>query len=84
MTALPILALGLALGSMAPQEETEFYPLDYLSPPDGEVLEVGGMDFLPDGSLLVSTRRGRVWWIENPTADDPGGGPLSLVRGWLA
>ena len=53
----------------APQE-ADYYTLEHLVPPDGEVLEVGGMDFLSDGTLLVSTRRGRVWWIENAMADD--------------
>jgi glucose/arabinose dehydrogenase len=51
--------------------EAEAYAVDYLTPPQGEVLEVGGMDFLSDGTLLVSTRRGRVWWIENALAEDP-------------
>lgn len=51
--------------------EAEAYTVDYLTPPSGEVLEVGGMDFLSDGTLLVSTRRGRVWWIENALAEDP-------------
>jgi len=55
----------------APQQESDYYTVDYLTPPDGEVLEVGGMDFLSDGTLLVSTRRGRVWWIDNPMAEDP-------------
>ena len=31
------------------------------------------MDFLPDGRLVVSTRRGRVWIVENALADDPAG-----------
>ncbi|MFK5956655.1 MAG: DUF1080 domain-containing protein [Planctomycetota bacterium] len=53
------------------QAEEDFYTVDYLTPPNGEVLEVGGMDFLADGTLLVSTRRGRVWWIENAMAEDP-------------
>ncbi|MDP7062560.1 MAG: DUF1080 domain-containing protein [Planctomycetota bacterium] len=62
----------LLLASLAPsQQESDYYTVDYLTPPDGEVLEVGGMDFLSDGTLLVSTRRGRVWWVENALADDP-------------
>lgn len=51
--------------------EADHYTVDYLTPPDGERLEVGGMAFRSDGTLLVSTRRGRVWWVENPEADDP-------------
>ncbi|MGB0953764.1 MAG: family 16 glycoside hydrolase [Planctomycetota bacterium] len=59
------------LFAAAPQTEADHYTVEYLTPPEGEVLEVGGMDFLSDGTLLVSTRRGRVWWIENPMAADP-------------
>ena len=51
--------------------EADFYTVDYLTPPAGEVLEVGGMAFLSDGTMLVCTRRGRVWWIDNAMAKDP-------------
>ncbi len=47
------------------------YTVDYLTPPEGDALEVGGMDFLPDGRLVVSTRRGQVWLVEEPLASDP-------------
>jgi glucose/arabinose dehydrogenase len=53
------------------QEEADYYTVDYLSPPAGEVLEIGGMAFLANGTMLVSTRRGRVWWIDNAMAEDP-------------
>ena len=35
------------------------------------MLEIGGMDFLPDGRLAVSTRRGQVWIIDDPLDPDP-------------
>jgi len=62
----PALLLG---GSRA--EESAYWSVDYLRPPEGEVLEVGGMDFLPDGRLVVSTRRGQVWIVDDPLAADP-------------
>jgi hypothetical protein len=34
------------------------------------ILEVGGLAFRPDGKLLACTRRGDVYLIHNPTADD--------------
>ena len=76
-------ALVLALGALAavqadPFDEGRFYAVDYLTPPDSAVLEVGGMDFLPDGKLVVSTRRGEVWMVENPLADDPAEARFSL------
>jgi glucose/arabinose dehydrogenase len=68
-------ALGLLL-ALAPQSdlqqlESRYYAVDYLAPPKAEILEVGGLDFLPDGRLAVSTRRGQVWLVENPLAADP-------------
>ena len=35
------------------------------------VLEVGGLAFRPDGKLLACTRRGDVYLIHNPTAENP-------------
>lgn len=52
-------------------DEAAYYSVDHLTPPDGAVLEVGGMAFLPDGRLALSTRRGQVWLVENALAEDP-------------
>ncbi|MFT7669197.1 MAG: glucose/arabinose dehydrogenase [Planctomycetota bacterium] len=57
--------------AFAAQDEADYWTVDYLTPPDGEVVEVGGMDFLPDGRLVLSTRRGQVWIVENPMAENP-------------
>ncbi len=46
------------------EREAEFYLLEDLKIPDEAFLEVGGMDFLPDGRLAVCTRRGEVWLVE--------------------
>lgn len=63
--------LPLEQGEGPTSQEAEAYMVDYLTPPQGEALEVGGMGFLADGTLLVSTRRGRVWWVDNAMAEDP-------------
>ena len=52
-------------------DEAHYYQVDYLAPPDGAVLEVGGLAWMPDGRLAVSTRRGQVWLVENALAQDP-------------
>ncbi len=46
--------------------ESDYYEIVDIPVPDDIILEVGGMDLLPDGSLAVCTRRGEVWIIENP------------------
>ncbi len=47
--------------------ENDIYRLRTVPIPQGIFLEVGGMTFLPSGSLAVSTRRGEVWIIDNPS-----------------
>jgi azurin/glucose/arabinose dehydrogenase len=48
-------------------DESDYYELQSLPIPEGVTLEVGGMSTLPNGTLGVSTRRGEVWLIENPS-----------------
>ncbi len=62
----------------AAPNESDYYAVDYLVPPTGARVEVGGMDFLSDGRMLVSTRRGQVWLITNPLAKDPKDAHFSL------
>jgi hypothetical protein len=64
-----MLTLCLALLQQAPQDE-RFVEIVDLPQPDGVVLEVGGI--LPRGDqLLVSTRRGEVWQIDEAYGDAP-------------
>ncbi len=66
MTLLLLLVLAGPLVAQVPAGEDDYYRLVTLPIPEGVVLEVGGMDVLPDGQLAVSTRRGEVWLIKNP------------------
>lgn len=58
--------------------EDDYYKMTTVPIPEGVVLEVGGLAVLPDGRLAVSTRRGEVWLVENPTMD--GGAPPHFKR----
>lgn len=51
--------------------EEDFFKISGISTPEGIVLEVGGLAVLPNGDLGVSTRRGDVYIIENPTSRRP-------------
>ncbi|MEO6527069.1 MAG: plastocyanin/azurin family copper-binding protein [Gemmatimonadaceae bacterium] len=67
---LPALA-SIALAQRPPQNQTaineaEYYRMSTVPIPEGVVLEVGGLETMPDGRLAVATRRGDVWLIENP------------------
>jgi hypothetical protein len=61
----------MCVAALGGSGEDTYYSVDHLALPEGEVVEVGGLAFLPDGSLLASTRRGRIWRIENPLVEDP-------------
>ncbi|MEZ6015055.1 MAG: family 16 glycoside hydrolase [Planctomycetota bacterium] len=58
--------------------EADAYALQRYQPPQGAVLEVGGMDFTADGALMLSTRRGQVWRLDDPLAADTKDSRFSL------
>src|SRR5688572_6268217 len=70
-----LLFLGFAAGAGLvpndPAREADYWEVQYYQPPEGAVLEVGGIGFLPDGRMVVSTRRGQVWLVDDPLAEDP-------------
>jgi hypothetical protein len=51
--------------------ENAHYKIVTLPVPKDCVLEVGGLGVRPDGKLLACTRRGEVWLIDHPNADNP-------------
>ena len=51
-------------------KEEDYYKIITIPTPEGVLLEVGGVATMPDGRIAVSTRRGDVWMIENPTAEN--------------
>jgi hypothetical protein len=55
----------------ASANEAMHYKMVTIPQPADCVLEVGGLAFRPDGKLLACTRRGEIWLIHNPLADDP-------------
>jgi glucose/arabinose dehydrogenase/azurin len=72
MVRIQFLSFFFALwcgGSLfAQQTEAAYYQIETLPIPEGMVLEVGGMAFLPGGELAVCTRRGEIWITKNPAA----------------
>lgn len=50
--------------------ESDYYTLTPLPLPEGEVLEVGAIQPVPDGKLAIATRRGEVWIAENAWSED--------------
>ena len=67
---MTLLAL-LVLAQKGPSAEDAYYPITKFPLPAEAYLEGGGLETMPDGSLMVSSRRGEIWRVENP-AGPPG------------
>ncbi len=59
----------ISLALLLLQSESDFWSVEHFPLPEGEILEVGGMDFGPKGDLWLSTRRGQLWRLESPLGD---------------
>jgi hypothetical protein len=66
----PPAAVQQAQGSSS-SAEAKYYKVTTLPQPADCVLEVGGLGLRPDGKLLACTRRGEVWLVHNPNAENP-------------
>ena len=78
ITALLATCCCLAVAGLAPAAETQpteadYYPIIAIEIPEGVVARGGHpSELLPDGRLAVSSRRGEIYLVDNPFADDPG------------
>jgi hypothetical protein len=72
---IPILLIIAHSGSLLlaqnPAEETAHYPIVDIPIPGHIVLEVGGIEILPDKRIAVSSRRGDIYVVEGAYTDDP-------------
>ena len=65
--------VGISLPLMAQESpmEEDYFKILKVGAPQGTLLEVGGLVVLPNGNLAMSTRRGDVYIVENPTSAQP-------------
>lgn len=71
---LAMLALSFSFSTAWAQEspkEEDFFKIMKVRVPEGPILEVGGLVTLPNGDLGISTRRGDIFVVENPTSNRP-------------
>ncbi|SEM93043.1 Cytochrome c551/c552 [bacterium A37T11] len=68
---LSCVTLFFSLQAQETPKEEDFLKINKVRTPEGTILEVGGLATLPDGSLGISTRRGDVYIVENPTSNTP-------------
>lgn len=52
-------------------KEEDYFKIMRVPAPEGVILEVGGLCTLPNGDVGVTTRRGDVFIVENPTSQRP-------------
>jgi cytochrome c551/c552 len=66
-----LLALMISVQAQESAKEEDFFKIMRVSSPEGTLLEVGGLCTLPNGDLAVTTRRGDIYIVENPTSRSP-------------
>ena len=73
LNGLVVLTLTISGNAAEPKLPTEddYYRIFKLPIPAGVVLEVGGLELLPDGKLAASSRRGDIYTITNPFSQVP-------------
>lgn len=54
-----------------PEAESKHYPITEIPIPSDIVLEVGGIEILPDNKIAVSSRRGDIYVVEGAYTEDP-------------
>jgi len=64
------LAFGLPLMAADPVE-SDFYKITTFETPKETAMEVGSIDLLPDGRLIMGTRRGEIWTVSGAGSSDP-------------
>jgi glucose/arabinose dehydrogenase len=78
MYALAFISLCLGLLLRAPgfadeprPAEEDYYQIVRFAIPERLVLEAGALEFLPDGRLAIATRRGEIYLLDKPLAENP-------------
>ena len=66
-----LVSINLFFVTLANSQESTYYKISDVNIPEDLVLEVGGLAFDEDGSLMACTRRGEVWNIKDPASSNP-------------
>src|SRR5262245_25085511 len=78
-----LLVAAPAWGQRGPMAEDEYYRLVRFPMQERIVLEAGALEFLPAGQLAVATRRGEVYLVDKPLAENPDDANFSLFASGL-
>jgi len=69
LAALSSAALGQQKQSVL-YKQSDFYTLESIPLPPGEVMEIGSIALMPEDKVAVTTRRGDLWIVEGAYGDD--------------
>jgi glucose/arabinose dehydrogenase len=85
LAATLLLACSAAIGQTvaARTAEEAYYRLIRFPMQERIVLEAGALEFLPDGNLAVATRRGEIYLVDKPLAENPEDANFSLIASGL-
>lgn len=70
-TALLLSLTSLPLTQAADPQESDYYKITTFDTPKETALEVGSVDLLPEGKLILGTRRGEIWVVSGASSNDP-------------
>jgi len=70
LAGLSLLHINVFSQAESPKED-DYFKIMRVPAPEGNILEVGGLCTMPNGDLGVTTRRGDVYIVENPTSQRP-------------
>ncbi len=68
LTALAI--CSVVANAQDSTNEADYYPITRFEIPEGVVLEASGFQLMPDGKMAVCSRRGEIWMIDDPFAEE--------------
>lgn len=72
MLTVGVAAFSLRVNAQSESaKEEDYFKIMRVPSPEGVLLEVGGLCTLPNGDLGVTTRRGDVFIVQNPTSQRP-------------
>ena len=61
--------INASLFAQSPTED-DYYPITRFEVPEGVVLEASSFQLLPNGKLAVASRRGEIWLVSDPFAEE--------------
>lgn len=70
MRPLLFLAALTATSFSQTQKQSDFYTIESIPLPPGEIMEIGSIALMPDDKVAVTTRRGDLWICEGAYGDD--------------